>query len=118
MKPERFDFPDHTKGTTFDFDGPITYKYRNDTPIDLTGSRIDLWFRKKDAEGFPVLKWSTSDNTLTFIDTPNGIFDIPKSKVSIPAGIYYYDILLTLPSGEPYVFVYGYLKVISKSSQA
>jgi hypothetical protein len=120
MTPGRYDIADHVSGTMFTFSpyGPITYMYVDETKIDLTGSRIDIWFRKKDADGRTVKKLSTTSAEIVLTNPAEGEFDIPQLKLSLPAGIYYYDVLLTTSDNKPYVFLNGYVCILTKGSKS
>lgn len=115
--PGRYDFADHTKGTFLTFPGPAIIRDTSTGPIDLTAASMFMWFRKQDATGRAILKLSTETSEILITNAENGSFNIPGVQLNMPAGLYYYDLLVVLAGEEPLTFMEGYIRIIENGAQ-
>jgi hypothetical protein len=108
---EIYNFQDHKKGDTFK---GITFRItKNGETLDLTNATIKMSLKKDKSSIVSVLDLSTI-NTKIIILTPatSGAFQIPPQIISVPAATYYYDIQLTLASGEVSTYIEGSWKIL------
>jgi hypothetical protein len=103
-KPGSFNFPDTLKGDTFE--GVEFTLENNGSPVDLTGSSIEMMV-KLVATGTSALTVSTPSSGLTITDASNGVFEFDEQIISIDAGQYVYDIEVTDVSGDVLTYVSG-----------
>ena len=103
--------PKHRRGDTWvgipTF--PITL---NNSPVNLTGASIKIDFRK--GVDTPVaLTLSTANSSILITQPTQGIISIPSRIVTIPFGIYLYDIQVTFSSGVITTYVEGSWEIIA-----
>ena len=100
-----YNFKDHKKGDTFP---GVSFKISvNGLPLNLTGASIKMQLRELTPTGavgatFTDLAGITIDATPT-----SGIFVFDKQVIDIPAVLYYFDIQITLASGDIKTYIEG-----------
>lgn len=99
-----YNFPDHVSGDTFKERGFRIYL--DGAPLDLTGSSIKMELRRS-AGSTPALTLSTTDNSIRLDGSKIERFYIPKQKLTAPAGVYMYDIQITLSNGDVFTYLSG-----------
>tara|TARA_R110000782_G_C14451110_1_gene372132 strand:- start:162 stop:491 length:330 start_codon:yes stop_codon:yes gene_type:complete len=105
----KYNFPIHLKGDTFKAK-QFTFN------IDLTGARIDMQF-KKISGAKTAFAFSTFDNTITFVDSLNGIFKLEKFILNADAGIYLYDLQVINSNGDVQTFLSGQIQITDDVTQ-
>jgi hypothetical protein len=103
-----FNFPDHVKGDTFD--GVLFTVKVNTVALDLTSAHIDMDLR---LEPLGIVAKTFSEGAgITITDASNGKFRIDSQIIDISAGLYYYDIEITLSNGVVKTYVGGRWKIL------
>lgn len=93
------DFEDHLKGDTWDgYDFQILDEITL-VPISLVGASIRAMFRLQ-GKSTKMYEMSTSLGTITITNAANGEFGLDEQIINFDAGIYLYDIEVTLASGQ------------------
>lgn len=101
----------HKKGTTF---YPWTLQIIVDNVEEnLEGAVIEMQLRKEAGQPIALNLTSVGNAGITITDPTNGIFQINKQIIDIPARVYQYDIKITLASGEVNTLVYGKFNVVN-----
>lgn len=105
---QTYDFPDHVKGDTFEgVQFTITV---NSSALNLTGATIRMQMRLN--SNAPVVKEFSVGNGLTLTTPASGIFTFNKQVISVPPGVYYYDIQITLSNGDIKTYITGTWTII------
>lgn len=105
-------FEELIKGVTFL--GRIFEIKVNSTAVNLTDASIDIWWRYSNVSGDVIKKLSVGDG-VTITDATAGKFQMDSFLMDWDAGTYYYDIKITLASGDIKKYIYGKL-VIKETS--
>lgn len=103
-----YNFPDVVSGDTAeatDFVFSI-----NGVPLNLTGSTIKMDYALKN--GSPVKRFTTADNSIVIKNATSGILEIVKYQCTLDPGIYYYDLEITLPTGDKKTYIRGTITVL------
>ena len=106
-----YNFPDITKGNTFNA-RKITF------PFSITGACIVMQFRRR-AESAVVFEWKTSDDSIEILSDTQVKF-IAKD-MDFDAYTYVYDMVITLLSGVTFTYFEGTITInenISDKCQA
>ena len=78
----------------------------NGTPLDLTGASIVMDFRSDPNSS--ILQLSLALGTgLTLITPAAGIFKLDAQIFPLLPGVYFYDMLITLPNGTKKTYISG-----------
>lgn len=81
-----------------------TYKAKLITlPFDVTDYEFLVQFRKNkigENDNPVAFEWSTSDNTIEFIDAENGQIRLNKRVLTTEIGVYIGDFQMTKPNGD------------------
>ena len=102
---------DRIKNDTFD-SVKFTIQDGNSVAIDLTGSAIASKFRYRCKTG-AVVKTLSIGSGITLTTPLSGIFHIDKfTPITFEVGEYYYDIEITLASGDIKTYVWGTFDVL------
>lgn len=99
-----YDFKNHKKGDTFE--GVAFTVTKNGSALDLTGASIRMQLREKSETGTLGATYTDGDG-ITITDPTNGVFTFDKQIIDIRAQKYYYDIEITLASGDVKSYIYG-----------
>lgn len=99
-----YNIPNHYKGDTFD--GIKFTIMVNDQPLNLTGAAIRASFKMMNNEYFMNL-----NNGITILSALQGSAQIDPQVISWPAGIYRYDIEITI-SGRIKTYLKGEFSII------
>jgi hypothetical protein len=105
----------HISGDTWKGVSGITI-YRDGSALDLTGATA-VALVKLQIDAPPVLKLSTEDNTIVFIDPVNGVLDFPSMVVDVPPAVYQWSLRISLSSGEVKTFLNGIWHIISNTKK-
>jgi hypothetical protein len=107
----RYDFPKHRSGDTWAGIGSITI-LENGLPLNLTGSKIYIDFRSAYNSASPsVLTLTTDNNTITIVNAVSGIISIPRQILSVPTGLYNYDLEVDFQNGDSKTYLEGQFEV-------
>jgi hypothetical protein len=102
----------HVTGDTWRGISLITLQ-QNGSAIDLTGAVVDMQVRYQ-IDSPSVINFSTKDDTIVIREPyTSGNISIPEQIVSIPVGIYQYDIKVTFPTGRVKTYFRGVWPIIS-----
>jgi hypothetical protein len=112
MTPGKYNIPDHQKGDTFDGIEFTIIDYATTTPVDLTGATAKCQFRYKKKIGTLQADLSIGSG-LTVTDAVNGVIEIDRiASIDWAVGTYYYDLEVTLASGDIKTYVEGTIKIL------
>jgi len=82
-------------------------------PMDLTGTSICMQVRPTE-EGKLMLELRSPANGITFIDAAAGEIRIDEiERVTLPAGVYYWDLQITFASGVRATYIKGTWKILN-----
>lgn len=110
MTQGTYNFPDVVAGDTAEAtDFVVTI---NGAPLNLTGATIKMDYATRNES--PVKHFTTADGSILITNPTSGIFEIVKYTCNIDPGIYYYDLEITLPSGDKKTYIRGTIKVLSE----
>lgn len=117
MKPGIYKIEDQLRGDTFNGVEYTIRDYDTSEPINLTGATIKCQFRKGSKTGLIQVDLSIGTG-LTVTDTVNGIVEIDSiSRLDWVAGVYYYDVEVTLASGDRKTYIEGTFKIIEDTTK-
>jgi len=96
---------------------PLITLQRNGSAINLSGAIVDMKVRFQ-IDSPSVINFSTKDNTINIREpATSGNITIPQQIVSIPVGIYQYDIKVTFPDGLVKTYFRGNWPIISHQTR-
>lgn len=108
---QTYDFPNHIKGDTFN--GLSFTVTVNTVALNLAGSSIKMELKLNKRPETAVAKtFSTTDNSILITEPSNGKFQIAKQVIDISANIYFYDLEITLQSGDIYTYISGKWQIL------
>lgn len=109
MIPAIHNLPDVYRGDTMK---EVRFELlRNEVPIDLTGASIRCDFKLKN--GSQTFRFSKANDKISVNEpSSDGKFTIKATIIDFPAGVYNYDIQVSLADGTINTFVAGTMKVI------
>lgn len=81
------------------------------TPVDITGSTIEIDFRYRCKTG-KIVKETSIGSGITVIDAVNGRFDLDKFLLDWEVGLYWYGVVITFPNGDIDENLQGEVKVL------
>ena len=93
------------EGTTWNGIPSITLQRQNGTPISLSGAEIEMRFRRAGERMERLLL--TIGGGIQILNEALGVFKIPPRILPLTAGTYYWDMLVTLASGEVLLLLVG-----------
>lgn len=103
-------FSDILRGDTFN--GALFVIDINDSPADLTGSRVDCWLREGSNVGAVRKKISTTTGGIVLTGPTNGEVTIKPFIANLPVGTYYYDLQIKFSSGKIKTYIGGSIAII------
>jgi hypothetical protein len=107
----RFDFPSHRSGDTWAGINAITI-LENGSAVNLTNCKVYIQFRSVyNLASPPVLTLSTENNTIAITFPVAGVISIPSQIISVPVGVYRYDLQVDFPSGESKTYLEGNFEI-------
>jgi len=111
-----YNFKDHKKGDTFE---GVTFEIKvNGSALDLTGASLKMELRALEKTGAIAATFTdSSSGGLTITDESNGIFKFDKQVIDITAQTYYYDIQITLASGDVKSYIEGTWNIVQDITQ-
>jgi hypothetical protein len=101
MTVKTYTFPTHLKGTTFNdqtfrvSEGPSVDEL---TPMNLTGARIVMEF-KKDTMSRTIVRFDSDDDTIDINDPTNGEFTLKARIIDVCEGSYVSDAIVRKSDG-------------------
>jgi len=81
----------------------------NDIPLDMTGATAEAKFRRTLTNIGPYALRMETDDGLTITDAAGGVIQMDPRTWDIGAGVYYYDVEITLANGDPVTYIKGTL---------
>ena len=105
-----YNFPNHTKGGTYD--GTSFTITVNGSPLVITGATIKMSMKLDKTSATVAKTLSTTDNSIKITDGANGTFEVPEQVIDVAAGVYYYDIQITLLDGTVKTYIDGQWKIL------
>ena len=81
----------------------LTTRHSGLTPLishDLTGASIKFQVKRRRSDRTALLEFNTANGGIVIADAVAGLISIGKQTIDLPAGVYYYDIEITLGSGD------------------
>ncbi len=111
MATSIYNFPDITKGNTFN-SRKITF------PFSITGACIVMQFRRR-AESAVIFEWKTADDTIEILSDTEVL--MTSRDLDYPVYSYKYDMVVTLLSGVTFTYFEGTMTInenISDKCQA
>lgn len=106
MAAETYNFPDHIKNDTFN--GVSFTVNVNSSPLNLTSGNIIASFRR----GYDDPRTLITGSGITITNEASGQFRIDSSVINWPAGLYNYDIQITLSTGAVKSYIKGTWNII------
>ncbi len=95
----------------------ITWKDAG-APVDVTGATVLMQMRADpEVAGDPDFSVSTEDVDGITVGGSNGVVTIPVNLAGMTPGQYQFDVIITLPAGDPTCLVYGTYDVLRLVSQ-
>lgn len=89
--------PEHKRGDTWD---GISFRIIvGGVPLNLSGAKIDLEFRKRPHNN-PSYLYSTTNSKIVITDAVNGRISVVGGIIDFEVGIYDYDVQITLSDGS------------------
>lgn len=105
MTPATYTIPSHTSGDMWAGISSLTITINSVAPtVALASARIQF---RKSAAGSVVLELSTADDTILIESAANWEISVPKIVVSIPAGVYVYDLQTVDGDGDTKTYLGG-----------
>jgi hypothetical protein len=104
-----YNFPDHIKGDTFN--GVQFEVLVNTIALNLTGASIKMQMRYTPTS-VSVKEFNTTSG-ITITDATAGKFKINKQIIDIAFKKYFYDIEITLQTGEVYTYIKGTWNILA-----
>lgn len=106
-----YDIPPLTRGDTWlGMPGLELIDVAGD-PVDLTGASIKMQVKENQATETALLEFSTADG-ITIDNAAGGVFSIGKSDVGVSAGLFVYDVQVTLSNGDRHTVLYGTWRIL------
>ena len=102
---------DRVKGDTFN-KVQFTYTDVTNSPMDLTGARIDIDFMYKCKTGTKVREASTATTGVDITSATDGIFELTSFICDWEIGIYFWDVRVTFADGTIKTYVQGTVKIL------
>ena len=99
-----YNIPKHRRGDTWDGINTIGVQV-NGTPIDLSGSQIDMQLRV-DYAAPAVFTFSTTTSTISILPSLSA-FSILPTIIEVPPATYLYDIQIKFANGTVKTYLYG-----------
>ena len=113
----RYDFPDTTKGDTFN--GILFTILVNDVALDLTGAEINMDLRLTPTGASVERFTSVGDADITISATPtDGKFTFNRQIIDIAASNYKYDIEIILADNTVKTYISGNWKIVQDVTYA
>ena len=106
MSSNRYDFPQITKGDTFD--GVHFTLLVNTALVNLTGAVITMDLRLTKT-GASVKRFTSVNDADITIDSPGtlGVFEFNNQIIDVDAGQYFYDIQILFPDNTVKTYIEG-----------
>ena len=105
-----YNFPNHIKGDTY---GGTSFTITvNTIPLDLTGASIKMSLKSNKSTSKSDLDLTTANNRIKIVTAASGIFQVPSQVIDLPAGLYYYDIQITLANKSVKTYIEGQWKIL------
>ena len=102
---------DRVKGDTFN---KVQFEYIgvDGTPLDLTGTLIEIDFMYKCKTGMKVREAKTTTGGVDLIDPTNGMFDLESFICDWAIGTYHWDVKVTFTDGTVKTYIQGTVKIL------
>jgi hypothetical protein len=97
-QPQSLSLPSVYEGTTWEGIGSVTLQRPAGTPLPLEGAHLKMIYRRA-GERRVRLSLSTGAG-IQITDPAAGVFQVPARILDLPAGTYYWEIIVTFSSGE------------------
>jgi hypothetical protein len=108
-----YEIPAHVTGDTWSGIPLITLQ-QNGSAVDLSDDAIVKMQVRFQIDSPSVIDFSTEDNTITIMEPATaGNISFPEQIVSIPVGVYQYDIKVIFSTGKIKTYLRGIWNIIS-----